>query len=868
MRRSSDSGHNEDGPGGPFGPGDKTQRRKGSKPSRGNTALEANSTDNSLPHSPQPLGTQPLPHRHSRKGKQSKSNPSGIYSSTPRRMASSGKKGNLTTRSLDLDAFDSDSYDSSGSVEETATGNAQFLGVGARRSSAGAGRESHRGRGGAGRELRRGSSVGRGMEGRRGSAGSGKESSHGQSSSGSKARASRGGKLRRNNTGTGALTSRRRVSKSPIRRAHTSTNISRPTVGSSSKPLSKASAPFMRTSTGVATTSVHSKTSNVRKGETRSNASLLDSDSDLSDPDEDDKKPEPTRPPPISSRHASTSSVQSAARSTAHKAMVDSSLLMEPMRTNDTSGVSIEWDQQNPFDAPTLNKDFSLGVQTTDLVRQSTINLDQDGSARRRLTALEKENEGDGKKKPFFLERVARMWRGNKQKGSRLGSTALAGFGDKYKVDQSVNLMDPESAEKHFKFARRQSRRQSKTFSKESIAKLGGSMHSIFDFETPGLIERAESGRTPRRRKKSTYKPPPYLQDKTKSVVCGWSGFLLTLSVVGAGLLVFSLVCDGSLEGKSKVAVTTTASPTTLEPTMSPVASPMTTVTDSPVALATESPLTVTSSSIDNTTNNESTVPPKEETVQAQPPAAGISTPGKNVSAVGEPEPAVVARKSPAVAARKAPAEDHTPKLSMVRREIWHDLVGWISRHNISHHDDFSDPESSAYKALDWIVEYDQTLGMFSSESMDKLLEVYSLVVCYFAFHPEATVGDAQNPNATVGWINHGKQPICKWHGVDCDDAQRVVTLNMSHSGLTGTFPKEMVAMNHLNQLDLSHNSIAGELHEEWPDNWPIIKLIDLSDNLLEGAIPDTWNEQWISNDEMVIDLSQNEGLNPIEVEV
>ena len=216
--------------------------------------------------------------------------------------------------------------------------------------------------------------------------------------------------------------------------------------------------------------------------------------------------------------------------------------------------------------------------------------------------------------------------------------------------------------------------------------------------------------------------------------------------------------------------------------------------------------------------------------------------------------------------------------------ERWYDLVGLISRRNITTRQDLNDPTTNAYKALDWMIEYDQGTDMeiISSDTAGHFLEKYALIVLYFATHPSvatravtkesissstSTKLQQQHGNSLFweeqrhDWIHQPQSSMCHWEGVGCGHLQNVVTLNISHAHLAGTLPRELVALQHLIELDMSFNNLGGTMPSDWVQAWPLISMINLSNNQLEGSVPKTWEKLWQDKSDLIINLRHNKNL-------
>ncbi|CAB9531301.1 receptor-like protein [Seminavis robusta] len=472
-----------------------------------------------------------------------------------------------------------------------------------------------------------------------------------------------------------------------------------------------------------------------------------------------------------------------------------------------------------------------------------------------------------------FLQNSIRNFLGRRslseqETNSQTGSTLLAGLGDKYQVDQSVNLMDMESAERQMQ--KRQKKQQRKSF-KDIF--FGDEMQ----FDDVGMDDNSHASFKPRRSvmiQHQSKPPPPWTKWCTAIIVS-----LVLLGIVG---LLVPLVVQGSVGGgnNNSEAVTTPAptalTTTLLTPTETP-ASTSTTETEEE-----EEMLSVGAS-------ESSVIPPAEQ-------AASLSQEQKEqLDNKLEPEQQQESTTTAQVVVEEGegkPPED----LSIAKNELWDDLVGLITRKGVTPQGDFDDPTTSAYKALDWMIEYDKSndLSIISSDTESNLLETYALAVLYFATHPsigantrpivksfslKTNHGNNENENEDSAaateteetessllleelqhdWI-HQSKPKCHWKGVRCSHLHNVVKLNVTRSHLAGTLPAELNALQHLIEVDLSHNNIGGTLPSTWPTGLTHMQKVDLSHNRLVGAVPDTWKELWLDNN-VVVELSQNEQL-------
>ncbi|KAJ0250384.1 LRR receptor-like serine/threonine-protein kinase IOS1 [Hirschfeldia incana] len=82
-----------------------------------------------------------------------------------------------------------------------------------------------------------------------------------------------------------------------------------------------------------------------------------------------------------------------------------------------------------------------------------------------------------------------------------------------------------------------------------------------------------------------------------------------------------------------------------------------------------------------------------------------------------------------------------------------------------------------------------------------------------------------------------------RWSGVNCsyidNEQPKIISLNLSASGLTGEILEFISELTNLEVLDLSNNTLTGSV-PEFLANMETLKVINLSDNELNGSIPAT----------------------------
>ncbi|MXZ54641.1 MAG: hypothetical protein F4Z14_00490, partial [Gammaproteobacteria bacterium] len=97
-----------------------------------------------------------------------------------------------------------------------------------------------------------------------------------------------------------------------------------------------------------------------------------------------------------------------------------------------------------------------------------------------------------------------------------------------------------------------------------------------------------------------------------------------------------------------------------------------------------------------------------------------------------------------------------------------------------------------------------------------------------------ATGGDNYWKTST-GWLSD--RPLDQWHGVQINDAGKVIGLRLSNNQLTGPIPAELGQLITLEVLWLSHNQLIGPIPAEL-GQLQNLKDLSLGGNVLTGPIP------------------------------
>lgn len=139
---------------------------------------------------------------------------------------------------------------------------------------------------------------------------------------------------------------------------------------------------------------------------------------------------------------------------------------------------------------------------------------------------------------------------------------------------------------------------------------------------------------------------------------------------------------------------------------------------------------------------------------------------------------------------------------------------------------DLGTPEG---KGRDWMINSDTAMDI-----TDELRVKQRYAMCVFYF---ATNGEFWTKNSN--WLDPN-QPECDWHGISCNNGNNAIrSINLGENNATGTLPDEITYLRNLLSLNISHSKISGTIPQEMFNLLDRLDSLDLKNNQLTGTIPE-----------------------------
>ena len=120
------------------------------------------------------------------------------------------------------------------------------------------------------------------------------------------------------------------------------------------------------------------------------------------------------------------------------------------------------------------------------------------------------------------------------------------------------------------------------------------------------------------------------------------------------------------------------------------------------------------------------------------------------------------------------------------------------------------------YQAIDWLVNSDPLQLDFESRNLDVVLDRYVMATVYFATGGEKNWTNKYNfmskQNVCL-WHVPGAAPGEKAHGIECNDDNEIVSINLEDNNLDGMIPPDIALMQPLKMLSLGENNLRYVWH-------------------------------------------------------
>ena len=147
-----------------------------------------------------------------------------------------------------------------------------------------------------------------------------------------------------------------------------------------------------------------------------------------------------------------------------------------------------------------------------------------------------------------------------------------------------------------------------------------------------------------------------------------------------------------------------------------------------------------------------------------------------------------------------------------------------------------NDKTSPQWLAFQWLDEQD---SLTVCPDNGNVAQRYGLALFYFA-----TNGDEWLTCTRDGSKSCGGEPFlsgvheCKWGGITCGLANRVLNINLGSNNLQGVIPNEIKVFQNLTEFDADENSLVGTIPSSF-GQLPNMNFLDLDSNSLVGPIPE-----------------------------
>ncbi|CAJ1959537.1 unnamed protein product [Cylindrotheca closterium] len=138
----------------------------------------------------------------------------------------------------------------------------------------------------------------------------------------------------------------------------------------------------------------------------------------------------------------------------------------------------------------------------------------------------------------------------------------------------------------------------------------------------------------------------------------------------------------------------------------------------------------------------------------------------------------------------------------------------------------------SLKKGLSFIALSDNATLSMNDEQLPQRLALSCL---FYATNPCGSNPCGDRWVTYTNWLSDTSH--CQWHGVVCDENNKVLEVDLNNNGLKGQLPSELQMLTALTKLDLSNNNIFAPIPTTI-GKFTSLQVLNLSHNVMVGSIP------------------------------
>jgi len=154
---------------------------------------------------------------------------------------------------------------------------------------------------------------------------------------------------------------------------------------------------------------------------------------------------------------------------------------------------------------------------------------------------------------------------------------------------------------------------------------------------------------------------------------------------------------------------------------------------------------------------------------------------------------------------------------------------------------------TSQFKAFMWMIRLDPSPVDAATTPHHEILQKYIVVLLYISTNGREWAD--QNSFLTGTTTTTGSSTVCGWDGLECNDENKIVSINLENNRLNGTLVSEIGSLGpNLRDLKLGNNLLFGEIPSEI-GLLPGLRTLDLTNNpKITGIIPSEVSSRSLPN--------------------